>query len=51
MPLYGILYWDWDTFQLLMLHCMETAVIAFFALVFLIIASFAIAKAVTGRAY
>jgi len=32
IPLYGILYWGWDTFQLLMLYWMETAIIAFFTL-------------------
>jgi len=32
IPLYGVLYWQWDTFQLLMLYCMETAVIAGFTL-------------------
>jgi hypothetical protein len=29
IPLYGVLYWGWDTFQLLMLYWMETAIIAF----------------------
>lgn len=29
IPLYGILYWQWDTFQLLMLYWMETVIIAF----------------------
>jgi len=28
IPLYGILYWQWDTFQLLMLYWMETAILA-----------------------
>src|SRR6266545_3735035 len=28
IPLYGVLYWQWDTFQLLMLYWMETAIIA-----------------------
>src|SRR5712691_2170472 len=31
-PLYGVLHWQWDTFQLLMLYWMETAVIAFWTL-------------------
>ena len=31
-PLYGVLYWQWDTFQLLMLYWMETVVLAFWAL-------------------
>ena len=32
IPLYGVLYWQWDTFQLLMLYWMETAVIAFWTM-------------------
>jgi hypothetical protein len=32
IPLYGVLYWDWDTFQLLMLYWTETAIIAFWTL-------------------
>jgi Family of unknown function (DUF6498) len=28
IPLYGVLYLDWDTFQLLMLYWMETLIIA-----------------------
>src|SRR5215470_20108365 len=32
IPLYGVLYWQWDTFQLLMLYWMETAIIAGFTL-------------------
>ena len=32
IPLYGVLYWHWDTFQLLMLYWMETAVIAFWTI-------------------
>src|SRR4051794_21120178 len=32
IPLYGVLYWGWDTFQLLMLYWMETAIIAGFTL-------------------
>jgi hypothetical protein len=32
IPLYGVLYWDWDTFQLLMLYWMETAIIAFWTI-------------------
>jgi len=31
-PLYGVLYWQWDTFQLLMLSWMETVVLAFWTL-------------------
>jgi Family of unknown function (DUF6498) len=29
IPLYGVLYWQWDTFQLLMLYWMETVIIIF----------------------
>jgi Family of unknown function (DUF6498) len=32
IPLYGVLYWGWDTFQLLMLYWMETAIIAFWTM-------------------
>jgi hypothetical protein len=32
IPLYGILYWQWDTFQLLMLYWTETVIIAFWSL-------------------
>jgi hypothetical protein len=32
IPLWGILYWDWDAFQLLMLYWMETVTIAFWSL-------------------
>jgi len=32
IPLYGVLYWQWDTFQLLMLYWMETAILAFWTL-------------------
>src|SRR5262249_42559228 len=32
IPLYGVLYRQWDTFQLLMLYWMETAIIAGFTL-------------------
>ena len=32
IPLYGILYWGWDTFQLLMLYWMETVIIAFWTI-------------------
>ena len=28
-PLYGVLCWQWDTFQLLMLYWMETIILAF----------------------
>jgi hypothetical protein len=33
LQVYGVLYWGWDTFQILMLYWMETAVIGFWALV------------------
>ena len=32
IPLYGVLYWQWDAFQLLMLYWTETAIIAGFTL-------------------
>jgi hypothetical protein len=32
IPLAGVLYWQWDTFQLLMLYWMETAIAAFWTL-------------------
>jgi uncharacterized protein DUF6498 len=32
IPLAGVLYWGWDTFQLLMLYWMETAILAFWTL-------------------
>jgi len=32
IPLYGVLYWQWDTFQLLMLYWTETVIIAFWSL-------------------
>jgi hypothetical protein len=32
LQVYGVLYWGWDTFQILMLYWMETAVIGFWAL-------------------
>jgi hypothetical protein len=32
IPLYGVLWWDWDTFQLLMLYWIETVVIAFWTI-------------------
>lgn len=32
IPLYGVLYWQWDTFQLLMLYWMETVIIAFWTI-------------------
>ena len=28
-PLYGVLYWQWDTFQLLIFYWMETVLLAF----------------------
>jgi hypothetical protein len=33
LQVYGVLAWGWDTFQILMLYWMETAVIGFWALV------------------
>jgi hypothetical protein len=36
IPLYGVLYWHWDTFQLLMLYWMETVFIAFAPLLIVI---------------
>ncbi|HEX4507824.1 MAG TPA: DUF6498-containing protein [Alphaproteobacteria bacterium] len=32
LQVYGVLYWGWDMFQILMLYWMETAVIAFWGL-------------------
>jgi hypothetical protein len=32
LQVYGVLYWGWDTFQILMLYWMETGVIGFWAL-------------------
>ena len=32
IPLYGVLYWQWDTFQLLMLYWTETVIVAFWTL-------------------
>ena len=32
IPLFGVLYWGWDTFQLLMLYWMETVILAFWTL-------------------
>jgi hypothetical protein len=32
IPLYGVLFWQWDTFQLLMLYWTETAILAFWTL-------------------
>ena len=32
LQVYGVLYWGWDIFQILMLYWMETAVIGFWAL-------------------
>ena len=32
IPLVGVLYWQWDTFQLLMLYWMETVIIAFWTI-------------------
>jgi uncharacterized protein DUF6498 len=32
IPLLGVLVWDWDTFQLLMLYWMETVIVAFWTL-------------------
>jgi hypothetical protein len=32
IPLYGVLFWGWDTFQLLMLYWIETVIIAVFTI-------------------
>jgi len=32
IPLYGVLYWDWDTFQLLILYWIETVMIAYWTI-------------------
>ena len=32
LQVYGVLYWGWDTFQILMLYWMETGIIGFWAL-------------------
>jgi Family of unknown function (DUF6498) len=32
IPLVGVLFWQWDTFQLLMLYWMETVILAFWTL-------------------
>jgi hypothetical protein len=32
IPLVGVLYWQWDTFQLLMLYWMETVILAFWTM-------------------
>jgi hypothetical protein len=32
IPLYGVLVWQWDTFQLLMLYWMETVIVAFWTI-------------------
>jgi hypothetical protein len=32
IPLFGVLWWGWDTFQLLMLYWMETVIVAVFTL-------------------
>jgi hypothetical protein len=32
VPLVGVLYWGWDTFQLLMLYWMETVIVAFWTI-------------------
>jgi hypothetical protein len=32
IPLYGVLFWGWDTFQLLMLYWFETVMIAYWAI-------------------
>ncbi len=32
LQVYGVMYWQWDTFQILMLYWMETGVIGFWAL-------------------
>jgi hypothetical protein len=33
LPLYGVLYWGWDLYALMVLYWMETGIIGFFALV------------------
>ena len=33
IPLYGVLYWQWDAFQLLMLYWMETVIVAFWTII------------------
>jgi hypothetical protein len=33
IPLFGVLYWQWDAFQLLMLYWTETVIIAFWTIV------------------
>ena len=33
IPLYGVLYWQWDAFRLLMLYWTETVIIAFWTIV------------------
>jgi hypothetical protein len=30
--IYGVFYWQWDTFQLLMLHWREAVILAFWTL-------------------
>jgi hypothetical protein len=32
IPLFGVLFWGWDTFQLLMLYWMETVIVAFWTI-------------------
>ena len=32
IPLAGVLFWQWDTFQLLMLYWMETVIVAFWTI-------------------
>jgi hypothetical protein len=32
IPLYGVLYWQWDAFQLLMLYWTETVIVAFWTI-------------------
>ena len=32
IPLYGVLYWQWDAFQLLMLYWSETVIVAFWTI-------------------
>jgi len=32
IPLYGVLYWDWETFQLLILYWIETVMIAYWSI-------------------
>jgi hypothetical protein len=39
LPLYGVVYWGWDLFALMLLYWMETAIIGFFAIIQMAIAA------------